>query len=517
MYLKYSEIPGNHKLFLDYLYDFENVEKFYHKNFRDKDLYLEQFEKITSKTKNHPNEMVEILKKQYDQFSPSKQTLSNIDALRSEKTLAIVTGQQLGVFGGPLYTFYKIISVIKLSKHLKENHHSYNFVPIFWLEGDDHDFDEIKTFTLLDNENSPVKLEYDDGLDPEINRGSVGKLDIAINIESLFEQLDKLLRNTEYKEELISRMSSIYAEKKSFKKAFADLLFEIFDDYGLIIFDPTDSKVKDLLKPVFKKEIENFHTHTASVVETSAELDETYHTQVKVKPINLFVSDEDERLLLEPVDGEFRLKGKRKKFTKNEILQMLEDEPSRFSPNVLMRPICQDYLFPTAVYVAGPGEISYFAQVIPLYQHFNLEFSDFYSDEKELVTKVINSISELNLGTEFSTALENIKTVTDDLQSKLAKLDPALDSLTEKSYQRIEQTLVVLKDKAENFEKRRFETSLRQLKKSRNSLYPNEILQERELNFIYFANKYGWDILKWIFEEVSINKFEHQYIILETH
>src|SRR3989339_1123299 len=293
MFINFKEIPGNTKLFLDYLYDFDKVKGFYKYNFRDKEQFSVKFKQLCESPKEFRNELSAIINNQYKSLSPSSKTLKNISLLKSKETIGVVTGQQLGILGGPLYTFYKIITAIKLCSHLSERYDQYQFVPVFWLEGDDHDFDEICSFNLIDSKNDPISINYDDGLPSEENRGSVGNIEFGENLKDVFKQLEKELRDTEYKSDIINLLSRHYKEGATFKDAFRNLLFEFFDEEGLIIFDPGNKEIKKLLSPIFLKEIEDFRDHTASVVERSAELEDTFHTQVKVKPINLFLSDDN--------------------------------------------------------------------------------------------------------------------------------------------------------------------------------------------------------------------------------
>lgn len=542
MFINFSDIPANQNLFLDYLDEFENVERFYGKNFRATDQYLPFFQLLSEK--DRPNRLMisEILKAQYHNQKVSKQTEQNIQALASEKTIAVLTGQQLGILGGPLYTIYKSITAIKLCNHLKENYDGFNFVPVFWLEGDDHDYDEVRNFSILNNENQILNIKYDDGQLDEVNRGSIGALKFSQNIENVLSELTGSLRETEFKASLLDFIKSIYQPDRTFLETFRELMIRLFDEYGLIVFNPLDPAVRKLLTPVFSKEITEFGEHTGYIVERSAELEEVYHAQVKVKPINLFYIDEKERLSIEPTDtGEYRLKGKRKKFTKDELLSQLDTSPEKFSPNVLLRPICQDYLFPTAFYIGGPGEISYFAQVSPLYKIYNIEepfiyprssativekgvqtileknnltYTDIFSEEEELIQKILAASSEINLESLFLNSQEEINSSISHIADKLISIDKTLADLTSKSKQRIEETINYLKAKAVEAEKRKYDSTIRQISKVRNVLYPNNNLQERELNWIYFANKYGMDIFKWIYNELAINKFEHQILEL---
>jgi uncharacterized protein YllA (UPF0747 family) len=182
---------------------------------------------------------------------------------------------------------------------------------------------------------------------------SVGLINLDSSINEFFDKLNNGIKETEFKPVLINLLKNFYKEGKSFKEAFKDLIFNYFDEYGLVIFDPQDYEVKKVLKPIFKKEITDFRIHTEQLVHVSATLEELYHAQVKVKPVNLFLRIDEGRYSIEPVENEYKLRRKRKSFTQEQLLEVLENEPDKFSPNVLLRPICQDYLFPTAFYIAG--------------------------------------------------------------------------------------------------------------------------------------------------------------------
>lgn len=539
MFISYKDLPFDQKLFLDYLYDFQNVQSYYRKNFRDVEEYPELFAQLKKDHNPTKTAIANIIETQYKNYKPSKLTKSNIEALKSPKTIAIVTGQQLGLFGGPMYTLYKSITAIKLCNSLKQKFDDYQFVPVFWMEGDDHDFDEIKYFNLSTQDNNLTKIIYDDGLDEDSNRGNMGKQILSKNINEVLKTVKSSIRETEFTENLLNILEKGYSEGAALPEAFRSVMFDIFDEYGLVIFNPVDDSVKKMLIPIFKKEIEDFRSHTSKIVERSAELEEEYSAQVKVKPINLFFIEEGSRYLLEPVEDEFRLKGKRIKYKKEELLKILEESPERFSPNVLLRPICQDYLFSTGFYIGGPSELSYFAQVIPLYEQFgiaqpyiyprasvtiaekninsiaekyDLSQLDFFSDEKTLSTKVISSLSSFNIDQLFAEQTESVQFALDRLRENLFAVDKTLKDAALKTEQRIFGSIDQLKSKALKAEELRFEAALRQIKKATQVMYPNNNFQEREIHFSYFMNKYGRDILKWVFNEININKFEHQII-----
>src|SRR3989339_220377 len=148
MFINFSDIPGHHNLFLDYVYEFNNVKDFYTSDFRNKDSYNDHFRNVSKEQNPLLFKLPEIIAEQYSDFQPSSKTQKNIALLKEPKTLAVFTGQQLGVLGGPLYTIYKTITAIKLAQHLNERYDEFNFVPVFWLEGDDHDFNEVNSVTI---------------------------------------------------------------------------------------------------------------------------------------------------------------------------------------------------------------------------------------------------------------------------------------------------------------------------------------------------------------------------------
>ena len=541
MFINFSDIPGHHNLFLDYVYEFKNVKNFYSADFRNKEHYADHFRAVTKEQNPLLFKLPDLIQSQYGSVQPSPKTQKNIALLKEPKTMAIFTGQQLGVFGGPLYTIYKTITAIKLAQYLNERFDEFNFVPVFWLEGDDHDFKEVNSLTIINQENNLATLTYQDSLPEDEIRGSVGELVFTPGINNLLDELQTNLRKTEFTDSLISELREIYREGKTFKEAFRQLMFNYFDQYGVILFDPQQNGIKKLLKPIFQEELLNYRQHSEKLILRSAALEETYHAQVKVRPINLFMMYENGRYAIEPVDDQFRLKHKRVKFTQEELLQFITNSPELFSPNVILRPVCQDYLFQTAFYVGGPSEVSYFSQVLPLYEDFQivppliyprssatiiekgvqtvfdkyqLTLNDFFLNADQIAGKVISNLSDFDTEADFSRAQKDLETTIDMLKEKLLTLDKTIGDSADRYKQKILNTLNEFKGKANDAQKRKYETALRQTTKTSIAVLPNANLQERELNYFYFANKYGRHFIKILFEELAINKYEHQVINL---
>ncbi len=542
MNISFTEIPGQSPLYLDYLHNFKKVAKYYIKDFRNEGIYEAHFRDVLSKYPSDRKQVTQTIKNQYLGKRISARTSQNIKLLEEKNSLAIVTGQQLGLAGGPLYTIYKTISAIKLATHLNEKYPDFHFVPVFWLAGDDHDFEEISSISVLSGENKVESIVYKTDDDPEREAGSVGGMRLEREIDGFIEQFGNTVRTTEFTTDVISFLSTVYQAGKTVAESFSEMMFKFFDKYGLVIFNPQASDVKRMLLPVFRNELENYRTHASKLIQISAGLDEEYHAQVKIRPINLFVNNENGRYLLDPLENnEFRLKRKKVKFSKEELVQLLDSSPEMFSPNVILRPICQDWLFPTAFYVGGPAEIAYFAQIVQLYKSFNLatpiawprisativeksvqslvqkygiSVNDFFELKGEIFNKVASLISEYDIDGKFDAVGGTIDGIFEELKEYLAEIDKTLVDPAEKNRQRTLQYLTEMKGKAEAARLRKHETSMNQLQKSYSMILPNDNLQERELNYFYFANKYGLGFYEYLIEKLDGVNFDHQVVLL---
>lgn len=542
MPVKFSEIDGFSKLYTDYIENYQKLSNYFAADYRQAESFPALFQKIAAAQRPHAAALKQIITSQYKKLTPSLKTFHNLNLLDKKNTLFVTTGQQLGMFGGPLYTFYKTITSIKLAEQLASEYPEYSFIPLFWLEGDDHDIDEVDFVQIFDEAGQTVRLLYPSELAGPDKRMTVGEIRFDDQIYQLFDELDKNLRNTDFKERLMGLLRSAYFPGNSFKEAFKALMFELFDEKGLIIFDPIDPRVKELLKPVFKNEIENYRTHMEKLIRVSAKLDEEYHAQVKIRPVNLFMKQDNERFALEPDEnGGFRLRRKKFSASKEELFTAIENNPGLFSPNVLLRPVCQDFLFSTAFYVGGPGEVSYFAQVSVLYEEFGLQMPVIYPRasatifEKSIVNTLskfgftpgevfilgdglieagLKQVSELNLAGHFDSTTETIEQTMAQLRTAIASVDKTIADASETTKKKMLGYLSELRTKATDAEKRKHETSVRQLTKVLSVVFPEKSLQEREISFIYFANKYGLDTLKQLFNELKHDEFGHQIITL---
>lgn len=544
--IPYNELQSSEsvfsRLFIDYIDNYSQVKDFFIGDFRDKKLWKSRLEAVVHRDIDRSS-LAQILQKQNRDYHCGIKTLANIDLLLNENTVAIVTGQQVGLFTGPLYTLYKILTTLKLTEQLSQQYPEYNFVPVFWIEGEDHDIEEVSSFAFLNTSNELQQLRYpSEDKTSGTNVGAVGDVHLDESIGMLFSTLHQSLLTTEYSPKVFELFETAYQKGMTFSRAFIHLFNVLLEDSGLIFFDPHNPETKKILSPIFEQELNNVSRTCQLVITQSELLENKYHAQVKPKAVNLFMFHNGGRYAIEPRENGFSLKGVRRSFSKEEILGLLNSDPNLFSPNVVLRPICQDYLFPTLAYVAGPSEIAYFAQFKLLYEHFSipepiiyprcsativeerinniinkygLQPKDFFTDIDALKGRITATISDFKVeelfSNTFGTVSESLTSLKDGLESIDSTLVPAMDN----TLLRIQGAINGLKEKTIAAQTRQYEISLRQLDKVAISLFPNSNLQEREMNIVYYLNKYGLELLRWLRSELIIDKFMHQIIKLE--
>ena len=521
-------------LFVDYVSDFSKVQEFYAWNFRNEAHWKSLLKRVTERSLDRSS-LVKILGEQNRNFHCGVRTLANIDALLNDNTVAVVTGQQVGLFTGPLYTILKTLTTLKLVEQLSEKHPEYNFVPVFWLEGEDHDYEEVNSIKVVTASNEVAEMKYE--LKPpsdDQNLGAVGKIEFGDTIEDVFASLDQALVQTEFKPKVLELFRTAYQKGMTFNRAFAHLLNVLLENSGLIFLDPNDKDVKKLLAPLFQRELAETPHFCKLVIDQSAELEKHYHAQVKPKSLNLFFFHRGGRYLLEPRPDGYSLKGTRQHLTKELVTEAALNTPELFSSNVVLRPICQDWLLPTLAYVGGPAEVAYFAQLKPLYEAVNIPcpivyprasatimeekadkvLLDLLTDVEKVKEKVAGQVADLNLDEVFGGTFLTVQESLEGIKQALRDIDPtlvgALENVSTKTLANIEG----LKEKAIAAQKRQHEVSLRQIDKAASIVFPQSSFQERELNIVYFLNKYGMEFLRWLYGELKIDLFKHQVIRL---
>jgi bacillithiol biosynthesis cysteine-adding enzyme BshC len=530
------------KLYTDYNTHFDKLAKYYAGNYKEKEAWKAKIQTLQSR-KYERNILLRVLNEQNRDFHSGIKTLANIDLLGNDNTFAVVTGQQLGMFGGPLYTIYKAVTAVKLAYKLSVEHPDHNFVPVFWLEGEDHDFDEINKIKFINTANELATAEYFVGGKPlERNIGATGSIVIDEHIEPFFQAIEAGLPKSDFTPALTELLRGYYKQGNTFLNAFAGFFNHIYEDSGLIFVNANTPALKKILSPFFKNEILSNSEASKLVIQQSVELEEHYHAQIKAKALNLFMFHKGGRHLIEPSDsGDYFLKNLRQRYTKEELLSIAETTPELLSPNVVARPLCQDTLFPTIAYVAGPGEIAYYAQLKPVYDYFNipmpiiyprssvtlieekvqkilekysLELDDLFGEVEPVLTKVSEQVSEVKVDALFAMLDVKITEAVNEARFGIQQIDPTLNGVVDGTLGKFQQQLEVLKQKTQKAQQQKEEISLKQIRKASMNIFPNANFQEREFSVVQYLNKYGPDFVKWVSNELVIDKFQHQVITL---
>ncbi len=544
--IPYTKFPNSSEnfpdLFTDYIYFYNKVEKYFNHNFRNQESWDTLCFNLSQRKYNR-SELVQVLTEQNRSIHCSVSTLANIDLLYNDNCFAVVTGQQIGLLSGHLYTIYKLITAIKLSESLKISHPSYSFVPVFWCDTEDHDFLEINNLKVIDTQNNISTIEYFINETPQTKFISpTGNLKFDGKIKQFIEQLKGMLVSTEFTPPLFANIDNIFIEGKSFYESFAEFLNHLFHQFGVIFINPNAPKLKHLAKDIFIKELTSASEVSKRVIQTSAELEEIYHVQIKSKPINLFLFHKDGRYSIEPQGDHFFLKNSRQTFTLEEMKNLATNSPELFSPNVVLRPIYQDTILPTITYVAGPAEVAYFAQLKDVYNLFDIPMPIIYPRASiTLVEKKISNISEkfnlklkemimnpsevqniikeqdgdVDLDELYSSLSTKIKNSTNEIQFALLQIDPTLEGSVNSFIQKTESLLQVLKEKTLQAKANRDIITQNQYLKLMNNIFPLTSPQERIFNITYYLNKYGPDFINWLYTETNPQLFEHQLIEID--
>jgi len=540
--LPFDALPGIPRLFADYSTRATGATNFFMGHFSDIMTWETHIQQLERKQYQRQR-LYDILVEQNKQYRAGVRSLEHLESIKRENSYFVVTGQQVGLFTGPLYTLYKALTAVQLAAWLKDQFPACDFVPLFWLECDDSDFTEINHAGILNTRNEFTRVYYAQPEEDEArNLTPVAHLLLDERIEQSLKELRSALPETDFTESVFRALTAAYRPGTPLHVAFARFFNDILPESGLLFLNPTDAEIKRLAAPVFLQELETYPSTGEEVIQRSAELEELYHAQIKPRAVNLFLLHKNNRYAIEPGDEGFFLKGTRKRFTHEELIDLAAEAPERFSPNVLLRPIMQDYLLPTAAYVGGPSEISYFAQLQPAYDHFQipmpvivpragitiierkigklfdkfmLPYAAMFLDDVELFR-----ISKDESGdgktpnfdfASFRSGFEQLLAGLPEMASAedANLLDPATTTV-----QNIQRALAHFEDKLLQHRRQRQEVKTKQLGKLLEHLAPEGKLQERQVNVVYLLNLYGSDILTRISSECLPFPAEHRLLLL---
>ena len=542
--IPFEEFPSNFdsvsNLYRTYLSNFSLVEKFYNGHYKNISTQADLLESVGKRNVNRSH-IAAILEEQQIRMGTGREAEAHALLLQHDTTFAVVTGQQVGILGGPLYTLYKIITAVKLADKLNNQLSDYNFVPVFYLEAEDHDYEEISKISIINSRNELQTFQYfPEGKPFEKNPGSVGSIVFDIVIEEFLNSIESELQQSDFKSGVMAQLRQTYKPGVDFATAFTDYLVKILPNSGLIIVDPRDQSLKNLIKPIIKKEILTHSKTSEIVIKRSAALEQSYHAQAKPRAVNIFMQHRGGRYLIEPRETGYGLKGARQRFTEEEMMSLIDNSPELFSPNVLLRPIVQDYILPTFAYVGGPSEIAYFAQLKDVYQHFDVTMPviyprasatvieekvqrtiekfdispfDFFMNLDLLQKNVTSKLSDVSIEDVFSKTNTTIDENLKELRYALQTIDPTLSASFDNARKKIEYQVNKLKQKAYDAQRKNFSTAMRQIEKAALHIAPDETFQERTYPLFQYCNKYSQEFVSWLFENIDIDNFNHQLLM----
>jgi len=540
--LNFRDLKGSSKLFLDFLYDFEKVAPYYCADFRNTERFKINASNIAGNTYQR-SELIDILGHQNKTFGLGPKTFENISRLADKRTCVVFTGQQVGLLTGPMYTIYKTLTSIKLAEYLSSEL-NIEVIPVFWMASDDHDFEEVRHVHPLNGLNNLRKIYYEPENMP--NNIPLSFFDLDDNIKPFIDQVFSALPKSENIAELESLVRKAYKPGVSISEAFGNLLGRLFENSGLVVVNPSDVRIKRLAAPLFEKEITDFNASNQIIQLANIELGKLgYHTQVN-RPdeyLNLFYFAGRRARIGFEGDSYF-IDGVERRYSLEELLEAVEQAPNYFSPNVLLRPVMQDYIFPTLAYIGGPSEVAYFAQIKDLHNHFgvqcpivfprisatildkytckimekyDLKLSDLVDDKT--VQAKIKELVEKQVPEDLANKLENdrdeiIKRIL-EIENYLTGLDEGVKKTVQKSKGKVEYELKSLREKIFKAYKKQSDTLVDSVERTANFLFPESSLQERHLNVLTFLNKYGLDFIDRISEHLKLDAYDHQVLYLE--
>jgi bacillithiol synthase len=523
---------GFSRLFCDYTSESEARTKLlsecFHLDYRKDADYYRHLSLLASR--NFRREaLVELLTEQNKQFGGSERQQKEIEKLRSPRCMTIVTGQQTGLFTGPLYTVYKALTAVVIARKQKELFPEYDFVPVFWIESEDHDFDEASSTVLFSG--GGLERITAEGAHRQPDQ-MAGATQLGASIGETIQQFLDLLPETEFKPEVEGLIRDCYQPGVTFEVAFARTMNRLFRDHPLILVSANDTRFKRLASEVLCREIETAPASSYEVVAQSSILESMgYPAQTKPRAVNLFYLNQlGQRLKIEqPSPDNFVVLPDRQRYTRHQLMEICHDHPEKFSPNVTLRSIVQDAVLPTFAYIGGPGEISYLAQFRKAYEHFGLVmpfvmprgsftlvepkiartmdkvlkatgrpsfsrrqvYESVFGDARELRKSMVSGGESVDLDALFGQVDAEVARSLSSLEPALVKMDPTLQSALAASSGQIAKIIGNIREKTWRAGRRKHDELLQQLDKAELNLFPEGKPQERSINIFHYLNKYG--------------------------
>ena len=535
--LSFERIPKTPALLLDYLYHAERVRTFF------PGISGGEFSGTPEPDGPWPRlahraALVETLEGQNRRWGASAKTLENLDRLAGDRCRAVVTGQQVGLFTGPAYTIYKALTAVKLAEAYRRR--GVEAVPLFWMATEDHDLAEVGRTWMLAADSTPESVQFD--RDSEGNRLPVGPIAFGPSIAGHRDRFLQGLPDSEFKPVLAARLKRAYREGNTFGEAFAEVVSFLLSEYGLILLDPREPTLKKMAQPLFLQVAEAWEKLDELLGGRNRQLAGAgYPPQVgrEAGTSFLFWEQEGKRRGVVGARQGFSLRGSSEVLP--DLRGLIERAPEQVSPNVLLRPVVQDFLLPTLAYVAGPSEVAYHAQLSPLYQalgrvmppvvpragftvierrmqkllaKYRLEFCDLFRGSGALLKQIVEGTVNQEVGNRFDGLERAIDGRLGEMEEPLKSVDPTLAGALGTARKKIRYQLENLRSKFVSAESRRREILTRQVDSLLTTLYPSGGFQERQVNIFYFLSRYGPEFLDELHDAIDLSDPDHKLLYL---
>ena len=524
-HIPYKETGYFSNLITDYLDKNDQLTSFYG-NFPDLNGFKNQIELKKSFSIQKRKTVVKALNNQYNTTKISDATKLNIKSLENEKTFTITTGHQLNIFTGPLYFLYKIVSTINLTKQLKKEFPACDFVPVYWMATEDHDFEEINYFNFKGQ-----KVVWN-----RTSSGAVGRLN-TIGFENVFDKFSQQLGNTTNAKFIKELFEKSYVEHDNLTDATRYLVNELFGENGLVILDGDDKYLKEQFVPAVKDELLN-KTSFKQVSATSEKLGEKYKIQVNPRKINLFYLKDNSRERIVFENNKFTVNNTLQVFSESEILEEVSKFPERFSPNVIMRPLYQETILPNLCYIGGGGELAYWFQLKAYFESVNIPFpilllrnsvllsaekqfiklgklnislKEVFNKQQNLIDKKVKEISEINI--DFYQQKIFLQQQFEDLKELSKQTDSSFLGAVKAQEKKQLNGLETLEKRLLKAQKRKLSDVVERIKLLQDELFPNQSLEERTRNFSEVYLELGPDLIPNLLE--ALNPLQLEFTIVE--
>lgn len=540
--IPFDQIPGQSRLFLDYVRDPVALREFYPSAVRFHHELPARTSEVLGAYETDRTVLCDALRDMNAAWGAGSETLKNIDLLRDADCMAVVSGQQAGLFTGPLYTIYKALSAVKLAGCLTQR--NTKAVPVFWVATEDHDFPEVAKAEFIARDCRLAEVEAHAQLHTEGQ--PVGRVALNESINAVLDQLIELLPSSEFTPDLETLIRDAWRPGRGYGEAFARMMTALLGRHGLVLLDPLDARLKQLAAPLYSKAALHAHDIATAIEARSRRLEAAgYHAQVtpSENSFPLFMHDGTgaRHAVVRTENGKYAVKNSRTEFSAEQIAAQAESEPERFSPNVTLRAVVQDFLLPTVAYYGGAAEIAYFAQTAEVYrildrpatpilprasltmierhtgrvlEKYGLRPVDLFADPDAVLARVVEEHLGADTAQSFARTEETFKNELDQLREQLRAVDPTLADALETGRRKINYQLEGLRTRFHRAQMARDEAAHRQLQRAFEQLYPHKQLQERHINITSLLARHGRYVVDWIYNAINIGSVEHQVVYL---